>query len=180
MFSPLTGVEALFLAGIGAALGAVLSAHFGRWPSPSARSSGMTAVALATSSLAVAPVTAWAIVSDIRAAKQLSARAAERFGPEDNGLDTSLIDRVARVIPPRATYNVAFSDRIDPERAAVFRIWSLTALLPRRAVVDGFPPEWIVSWGVPPSELEVPVMDVRVIEPEAGSDPPDYVGRVVR
>ncbi len=179
MVSRLTGVEALFLAGIGAALGAVLSARFGQWPSPSARLSGMTAVALATSALAVAPVTAWAIVSDIRAAKQLSAREVERFGPEEYGLDTSLIDRVAQVIPRGATYDVAFSDRLDPQRASVFRLWSLAALLPRRAVVDGSSPEWIVSWGIPPSELEVPVTDVRVIEPEEESDPPVYVGRVV-
>jgi hypothetical protein len=180
MVARLTGVEALFLAGIGAALGAVLAARVRRWPSRSARFSGMTAVALASSSLAVAPVTAWAIVSDIRAAKQLSALDAERFGPEEYGLDTSLIDRVARVIPRGATYQLVFSDGLDPNRASVFRIWSLAALLPRRAVADGSSPEWIVSWGVKPSELDAPVKDVRVVEPEAEADPPVYVGRVVR
>jgi hypothetical protein len=180
MVSRLTGVEALLLAGAGAALGALLAARFGRWPSPSARLSGMTAVALAASALVVAPVTAWAIVSDIRTAKQLSTRQAERLGPEENGLDTSLVDRVALVIPPEATYDVAFSDRLDPDRASVFRIWSLTALLPRRAVSDPASADWIVSWGVPPSELDVRVTDVRVIEPAVQTDPPVYVGRVVR
>jgi hypothetical protein len=47
-------------------------------------------------------------------------------------------------------------------------------------VADGSSPEWIVSWGVPPSELDAPVKDVRVVEPEAEADPPVYVGRVVR
>jgi hypothetical protein len=140
----------------------------------------VTAVALAASSLAVAPVTAWAVISDIRAAKHLSALEAERFGPEENGLDTSLLDRVAQVIPPGATYDVAFSDGVDPARASVFRLWSLVALLPRRAVVDGSPPEWIVSWGAPPAELELAVTDIHVIEPEAASDPPVYVARVLR
>ena len=180
MVARLTGVEALFLAGMGAVLGALLSARARQWPSGSARLSGMTAVALATSSLAVAPVTAWAIVLDIRASKQLSMREAERFGPEENGLDTSLIDRVARVIPRRATYGLAVSDGLDPHRASVFRIWALAALLPRRAVADGSSPEWIVSWGIPPSELDASLTDVRVIEPEADADPPVYVGRVVR
>jgi hypothetical protein len=180
MVSPLSGVEALLLAGTGAAVGALLAGRLARWPSPSARLSGMTAVALAASALAVAPVTAWMIVSDLRAAKELSTREAERIGPEEYGLDTSLIDRVADVIPSGATYDVAFSGRLDPQRTSVFRVWSLAALLPRRAVSDPSSADWIISWGVPPSELGVPVTEVRVIEPAAKSDPPVYVGRVVR
>ena len=113
----LTGPESLILAGSGAVLGAVLAAHFGRWSSSSARLVGAVAAAFVASTLFVAPVTAWAMISDIRASHRLSSRDAERFGPEESQLDTSVIDRVAAIIPSDATYAVSFwtgSIRIEP------------------------------------------------------------------
>ena len=175
----LTGPESLLLASLGAVLGAMLVAHFGRWSSARARVAGAIAAALAASSLAVAPVTAWAVISDLRSAQRLSARDAERSGPEGYGFDTSVTDRLATLIPVEDTYAIVSSDRIEPNRALVFRLWSLRALLPRVALTDPASADWVVTWGVPPSDLGVPVADVRVLELRGASDPPVYVARVV-
>jgi hypothetical protein len=176
----LTGPESLLLAALGAVLGAVLAAHFGRWSSSSARAAAAIAAALVASALAVAPVTAWAMISDIRASQRLSARDAERIGPEENRLDTSVTDRVAALIPRGSTYALVFPDGVDPDRALVFRLWSLSALLPRVAVTDPSSSDWIVSWGVSPRDLGVSVADVHLLEFHGGSGPPVYVARVVQ
>ena len=120
------------------------------------------------------------MISDIRASHRLSSRDAERIGPEHNELDTSVIDRVAAIIPRDATYAVSFSDRLDPDLASVFRLWSLSALLPRIAVTDPSSADWIVSWGVAPRGLGLPVTDVHRLELPRESDPPVYVARVRR
>lgn len=176
----LTGPESLLLASFGSLLGALLAARFGHWSSSRARVAGAIGAALAASTLAVAPVTAWAMVSDIRASLRLSARDAERIGPEENGLDTSVTDRVAGLIPRDDTYALVFPERVDPDRALVFRLWSLSGLLPRVAVTDPSTSDWIVSWGVPPRGLGVPVDEVHLLEFPGGSDPPVYVARVSR
>jgi len=176
----LTAPESLLLAGSGAVIGALLAAHFGRWSSPMARLVGAIAAAFVASTLTVAPVTAWAMISDIRVSQRLSARDAERIGPEENELDTSLTDRAAAIMPEDSTYTVVLSDRIDPDRSSVFRVWALSALLPRIAVPDHSVSDWIVSWGVEPSDFGVPVTDIRKIEPRRKSDPPVYVAKVRR
>jgi hypothetical protein len=74
---------------------------------------------------------------------------------------------------------VTFSDRLDPNRTSVFRVWSLSALLPRMAVTDLPSSDWIVSWGVAPANLGLAVTDVHMIDPRRKFDPPVYVARVV-
>lgn len=176
----LTGPQSLLLAASGAVLGALLVAHLRRWPSPRSRAAGAVAAALAASALAVAPVTGWAMISDLRASQRLSALEAERIGPEENRLDTSLTDRVAALIPPDDTYALLFPDRVNPDRALIFRLWSLSALLPRIAVTDPSSSDWIVSWGVSPRELDLRVGEIHRLEPRRGSDPPVYVARVAQ
>jgi hypothetical protein len=175
----LTGPESLLLAASAAVLGAFLAARFKRWPSSGARAAGAVAAALVASTLAVAPVTAWGIFSDIRAAHRLSERDAERIGPEENLLDTSVIDRVAALIPRGDTYALVLSQTVDVDRRRVFRLWSLPALLPRIASKDPSSSDWVVSWGVSPPDLGVSVADVHVLEHRQGSLPPVYVARVV-
>lgn len=92
-------------------------------------------------------MTAWAIVSDLRASKRLSDLAAARYGPESYGGDTSVVDRIAAIVPPRSRYVLLLSGRIDGQRALAFRLWSLPALLPRVAVRDAATAGWIVAWG---------------------------------
>jgi hypothetical protein len=175
----LTAPESLLLAASGAVFGALLAARFGRWSSARARTVGALAAAFIASSLAVAPVTAWAMISDIRASQRLSAREAERVGPESYGIDTSAVDRVAALIPRSSTYSLVSSGRLDANRALVFRLWSLSALLPRVAVEDPRTSDWVVSWGVAPRDLGVTVGDVHELELGEG-DPPLWVAKVVR
>lgn len=176
----LTGPEALLLTASAALAGALLVGRMRAWPTHGSRIAAALAGALAASSLAAAPVTAWAIVSDLRAAKRLSAPAAARRGVVENGVDATLLDRAAALIPERDTYAVVLSARLDPDRAIVFRLWSLTAMLPRIAVVNPRTADWIVSWGVAAPSLGVRVRDVRILRPRQGSGAPVYVARVVR
>jgi hypothetical protein len=176
----LTGPESLLLAALGATVGALLAAHFGRWSAPRARAAGAIAGALAASSLAVAPVTAWAVISDIRDARQLSSRESERIGPEENRLETAVVDRIAALVPPGDTYSLVFPKEADPDRILVFRLWSLSALLPRVAVTDARSSDWFVGWGVSPRAAGVPVSSVKVLEFGNRTDPPVYVGKVSR
>jgi hypothetical protein len=176
----LTASEALLLAAVAATCGAFLAARLRRWPSRAARAAAAIAGALVASSLAAAPTTAWNIISDAQAAHRLSTRAAERLGVEQNGVDTSLTDRAAKIIPERGTYALVLSNRVGADRALVFRLWSLSAMLPRIAVTDRRSADWIVSWGVTPNALGVRVDDVHVLGIRRGPGPPMYVSRVVR
>lgn len=175
----LTGPESLLLAAVGAAVGVFLAARFGPWSTSRARAAGAIAAALIASSLAVAPVTAWAVISDIRDARQLSQRESERIGPEENRLETAVVDRIAALVPPGDTYSLVFPETADPDRILVFRLWALSALLPRVAVTDPGSSDWFVGWGVSPRAAGVPVSGVEVLEFNNRSDPPVYVGRVV-
>jgi len=176
----LTGPESLLLAGMAAIVGGALAARFGRWASPHARSAGTFAAALVASTLVIAPVTAWAVVSDTRAAQRLSDREAERFGPESYGFDTSVTDRIAALVPPADDYRLVASDGLEANRALGFRLWSLSSLLPRIAAADPSSADWIISWGVPPRELGVAVHELHVLALRGGSQPPVYVARVDR
>ena len=175
----LTGLESLLLAAAGAVVGAFVAVRLARRWRSRGRAAIAIACALAASSLAVAPITAWAVIADIRAAHRLTELEAARIGPEENRLDTATIDRVAELIPRDETYALVFPDAVDPNRALVFRLWSLTALMPRVARVDPRSAQWVVAWGVPPRDLDVRLANVRRLKMADESEPPVYVGRVV-
>ena len=176
----LTGSEALLLAAVAAVCGAFLAVRHKQWPTWTARAAAAIGGALIASSLAVAPATAWDIVSDVRADHRLSTRDAERIAVEENGVDTSLTDRAAVIIPERETYALVLGSGVSADRALIFRLWSLGALLPRIALTDRRSAHWIMSWGVAPDALGVPVNDVHILQARRGPGPPLYVSRVER
>jgi len=141
----LSGAESLLLASVGAVIGVLLTVHLCRRSGSTVQAATALAAALVASSLAVAPVTAWAVISDLRNARELTAREAERSGPEGEGLDTAVVDRLAALIPRDATYALAFSPRVHPDHALVFRLWALSSLLPRVAVANPAAADWIVG-----------------------------------
>jgi len=100
----------------------LLTVHLCRRSGSTVQAATALAAALVASSLAVAPVTAWAVISDLRNARELTAREAERSGPEGEGLDTAVVDRLAALIPRDATHALAFSPRVHPDHALVFRL----------------------------------------------------------
>ena len=150
----------------------LLTVHLCRRSGSTVQAATALAAALVASSLAVAPVTAWAVISDLRNARELTAREAERSGPEGEGLDTAVVDRLAALIPRDATYALAFSPRVHPDHALVFRLWALSSLLPRVAVANPAAADWIVGWGVAPSDLGVRAGPVHVLASRRGGDPP--------
>ena len=140
----------------GAVLGAVLAARFGRWPSPARarwernrrrRSRGERARRGARDRMGDRSRTS--------APRSGSPRVrSSGFGPEEYGLDTSVIDRVARRSSRvDATYAVlVLRSGSTLSAPRVFRLWSLAAPAPATSrSTDRSAPDWIVSWGIPPS-----------------------------
>jgi hypothetical protein len=121
------------------------------------------AIALLATVAISLPITVSAIVKDIRHARSYTPFAAARVGPEDNGVDTTMIDRIARRIPRRATYVLVLDPRIDPGLSGVFRLWALVDLLPRVAVRDPHDADWVVALGKRPDALGVKARDVRAV-----------------
>lgn len=154
---PLTAAEVLALCG-GAVMVAVLVLLLRR---RSLSLPTLVAASLLASVLVSAPFTAWAFVSDVRAARDLSPFDAARVGAESNGIDTTVIDRIARRIPEQARYAIVLAPGADPDITSVFRIWALTVLLPRVAVADARKAEWVVTFGASPARLGVSASGVR-------------------
>jgi hypothetical protein len=171
---PFTAVEILLLCGIGVSLTVGFLVMRRRERSPSV----LVASALLATVVVSLPFTASAVVKDVRKAHGYSAYDAARVGPESNGLDTSMIDRIAAIIPKHATYEILFSPRVDVSVAGVFRVWSLTNLLPRVAVDEDRDADWIVTVGARPSAFEVQVDSVRRVASERRYPLTAWVGRL--
>ena len=155
----LSAEEVVLLCG-GAVIVTVLFVFLRRSP---VSSPTLVAASLLASVLASAPFTARDVFNDARAARDSTAFAADRVGPESNGIDTTVIDRVARLIPRHATYALVFAPGLDPGITGVFRAWALPVLLPRVAVARTADPEWVVSFAAPPGQLGVSARSVHLI-----------------
>ena len=123
----------------------------------------LVATSLLASVVVTAPFTAWAVVKNTRTSRDLPAFAAGRFGPENEGVDTTVIDRAARLIPNRSTYAIVISPHANQAVAGVFDVWAGAELLPRVKVRDLREARWIISFGAPPRRLGVTVRSVRLI-----------------
>lgn len=171
--SPLTTAEAFLLCVVAAALvvGFVLMRHRQSLPV-------LIAVALISTVVATAPFQAWSIVRDAKRSRHYSAFAAARVGAESNGVDTTVVDRAAKLIPRRATYEILLSPANGPSRDGVFRVWALTALLPRLAVEDIHKAQWVLAFGAPPRSFGVRATNVRRLPSTRGPKLAAWVGRV--
>jgi hypothetical protein len=140
----------------------------------------LVAVALLATVAVTAPFTAVAVARDIRAAHDYTPFRSERVGPEDNGLDTTVVDRIGRRIPRDATYAIVIGRSVPQNVATVFRVWALTLLLPRVAVDNPHRAGWIVSLGSSPNSLGVPARGVEPVPWSHGRTLTAWVGLVHR
>jgi hypothetical protein len=170
---PLSGLEALALclAGVVVVLG--ILARRGRIGGPPSA----VAWALLASVLATAPVTLYSVVHDAAKASGYSSFLAARVGPQDNGVDTAVVDRAKKLVPAHTTYAILLAPHADPAAAGAFRVWTLTAFLPRIATEDVARARWFVSFGGPPSAAGVTARDVRRIRSAEGRRYDIWVGR---
>ena len=135
-----------------------------------------TIVLAAFVAVASAPSTAWRISEDVRYTSGISRSVAERIGAYENFLDATIFDDVVHRLPPDATYHVRVARSVPkPLARASFRGWALTALLPRRAVVDPAEADWILSWGVDPRTLGVATREVEMLRPPKYGFPAVYL-----
>jgi hypothetical protein len=109
------------------------------------------------------PFTVSVIVKDIRASRSYTPFAAARVGPEDNGLDTTMVDRIAHRIPRHATYVLVEDPGIEHNLSSVSRTWALVDLLPRVAVQHPEDAEWVVALGKRPAAFGVRARNVRAV-----------------
>jgi hypothetical protein len=135
------------------------------------------ALALLASAVATAPLLLWTVVDDAVHAKRYSAFEAERTGPEDNGVDTRVVDRIGHLIPIDATYEILLAPQSDPAARGASLVWTLTALLPRVAVEDPAKADWFVSFGGPPSTSGIRAHEVRVLRSLRGNRMSVWIGR---
>ena len=168
---PFSATEILILCAI--AVAAVLAYLFRRRQTDPATAVAWALLATVAVSL---PFTVSVIVKDTRAARSYTSFAAARVGPEDNGLDTTMVDRIARRIPPHATYVLVLDPGIEPNLSGVFRVWTLVDLLPRVAVRDPKDAEWVVALGKRPGELGIQARAVRVVRAKRESPLVAWVG----
>jgi hypothetical protein len=138
----------------------------------------LVAVALLATVAVSAPFTADGVINDVRAAHGYSPFRAERVGPEGNGLDTTVVDRIAERIPRHATYAIVIARSAPQDVGAVFRIWALAFLLPRVAVSDPAAADWIVSFGAPPRHFGVRARAVEAVPWRHGPSLTAWVGEV--
>jgi hypothetical protein len=137
------------------------------------------AVALLASVAATAPFSAWAVIKDIRVVHDYSAFSAERVGPEDNGIDTRVIDGIARSVPRHDSYAIVFSPRLDPTVAVPFRIWTLTMLLPREVVATPAEAQWVITFGAAPAALGLHLRDTTRVASQKNRNLDAWVGRAL-
>ena len=169
---PLTAAEVLLLC-VGAAVVAVLYLRARR---PNVSLSTLIAVSLCASVVVSAPFTAWSLVKDIRVSRNYSTFQADRVGPEGNGLDTTVVDRVAERIPTSATYAFVIAPKGAETIGTVFRIWAEAVLLPRHEVAKPSKGEWVISFGASPARLGVSVRAVHIIRSSRSSRLDAWVG----
>jgi hypothetical protein len=142
-----------------------------------------SAVSLATlatlaTTVAAGPFVLWRVVEDIRYTARLTTQQAEEIGANMNGLDERVFDRIRALVPPDATYAIEAAPDIDWRRREALPKWAGFSLLPRIRVEDPARADWVVSWGVPPSRLNLEVADETVIVAHHEA-PLWYVARVV-
>jgi hypothetical protein len=127
------------------------------------------------------PLLGWIHVHRTVDSARLSPTAAAGLGAKEVGLDATVFDRLARIVPPHATYWIDTSPRIRSSVSRqAFPLWASGALLPRIAVARPGEAQWIVVWGYSPARLRVEVRELRVLAVRSTPKLPVYVAEVVR
>jgi hypothetical protein len=129
--------------------------------------------------LGAGPYVAWRVVSDVRVTAAMSPYDRSVAGPVQAYLQPYLLDPVAKIIPPGATYATAVGDAVPyrPARQA-FPSLALQTLYPRISTAPAGA-DWIVAWGVDPRSV-AHVGHVIVARAASGVYPAVRVARVVR
>ena len=129
----------------------------------------------------IAPLLIWIHVRDTEASARLSPSAAADVGARDAGLDPTVFDRIAQIVPAHATYWIDTSSamRSSTPRQA-FAVWASGALLPRIAVARPDEADWVVIWGYSPRRLPIAVVGLRLLAVRTPPRLPVYVARVAR
>jgi len=129
---------------------------------------------------AAGPYLVWRVVEDLRVTTAMTPYDRSVAGPVQAYLQPYLLDPVARIIPPGASYmTVAGSGvRYGPARDA-FGALAMIRLFPRRAVADPAHADWVIAWGTPLTRV-ANVQRTIVARPAQAGYPPVLVGRVRR
>jgi hypothetical protein len=137
---------------------------------------GVAAIA-AAAAIGFTPYASWRIVQDLRYTVQIPEFVAERIGAYERTLDGAAFDRVAAIIPEDETY---FTAAAPVSGAADFDSWSRVVLVPRIPVRDPSDADWVVTLGLDPRSLGVPLAKVLAVPTTYGKAATIYVAKVVR
>jgi len=130
--------------------------------------------------LATAPYFAWRIIEDLRVTTAMTSYELSVSGPVQAYLQPYLLDPVANIIPPGATYATIVGPGVPhAEARGGFGPLAMITLFPRKAVADPRQADWVIAWGTKLRGV-IPVDDVIVARPAQAGRPAVLVGRVRR
>lgn len=170
----------LSLAGAVCLLGGLLVAGLAAWLRRSALPAdviGRVAAACIVLTLATEPYFAWRIVEDLRVTTNMTSYDRSVAGPVQAYLQPYLLNPVARIIPPGATFATVEGPSVaHVEARDAFPALAMITLFPRTAVADPQRADWVIAWGTNLHGI-VPAGRVIVARPAQAGYPAVLVGR---
>jgi hypothetical protein len=182
--SPVLGVPSGFgVTGAACLLCGLLIAAIAAWRRRASIPSDLTgraATVCLVLTMAAVPYFAWRIVEDLRVTTAMTSYDLSVAGPVQAYLQPYLLDPVARIIPPNATYATVEGPGVPYAGARdAFASLAMITLFPRKAVADPRQADWVIAWGAKLRGV-VPVSGLTVARPAQAGYPAVLVGRVRR
>ena len=137
-------------------------------------------VMVATLALAAFPYVTWRVVEDIRYTSHLDSWLATRYGVSVFRVHPAIFDNAEAHMPRNARYYLASSPTLDSTRRGAFAQWAASWLLPRIAVAKPSEAQYVLTLGVSPRTLGVPIVRVWRVMPALLGTPAAYLGEVGR
>lgn len=140
----------------------------------------LISVVVATLTLTAFPYVTWRVAEDIRYTSHLDSWLANRYGVSVFKVHPAIFDNAAAHMSPRARYYLASSPALDTTRRDAFAQWAAGWLLPRVAVATPSAAQYVLTLGVSPRSLGVPITRVWRVMPALQGTPAAYLGEVGR
>ena len=156
-------------------LGLVLGAAFLLW---ARRHESPLATAVATLALAAFPYVTWRVAEDVRYTSHLDSWLANRYGVSVFRVHPAIFDNAETHMPANARYYLASSPRLDETRRNAFAQWAAGWMLPRIAVATPARAQYVLTLGVSPRSVGVPISRIWRVMPALQGTPAAYLGKV--
>jgi hypothetical protein len=156
-------------------LGLVLGAVYLR---RALRRQSLVTVVVASLAIAAFPYVAWRVVEDIRYTSGLDPWLANRYGVSVFHVHPAIFDNAERHMRANARFYLASSPKIELTRREAFRQWAVSWMLPHVAVTTPSRAQYVLTLGMSPRAVGVPIARVWRVMPALLGTPAAYLGEV--